>query len=205
MARDDRKKSGGMYFLLDSNNQTVARGVLRGPEDDPTLQVEVLDDKISDVMRHEQIRLVSLKGNIPAIVTKVTRCRNDMVVLEKLYTDKRKNLRVPTQFKSFIYPVSGRWSGRRKVQANDISCGGVAFFHDGELNEEEKVELVVPVTSQPVILQCQVLRRRPSDKEDTHLYALQFVDMCDDEEMVVREAVFSIQLENRPKPAPNYD
>lgn len=198
MAREERK-SGGMYFLLDSNNQTVARGMLRGAEDDPVLQVEVLDDKISDVMRHEQIRLVSLKGNIPAVVTKVTSCRRKMVALEKLYTDKRKNLRVPTQFHSFVYPIDGPWRGRREIRANDISCGGVAFFYEGELQDHEHLELVVPVTSQPLILQCQVLRRRPSDQEDTHLYALQFVDMCDDEESMVREAAFNIQLENRPK------
>ena len=198
MAREERT-GGGMYFLLDSNNQTVARGMLRSPEDDPALQVKVLDDKISDVMRHEQIRLVSLKGNTPAVVTKVARCRNDMVVLEKLYTDKRKNLRVPTQFRSFIYPLDDSWQGRRRIKANDISCGGVAFFYEGELQDQERLELVVPVPSQPVILQCEVLRRRPSDQEDTHLYALQFVDMCDDEESMVREATFSIQLENRPK------
>ena len=198
MAREERT-GGGMYFLLDSNNQTVARGMLRSPEDDPALQVKVLDDKISDVMRHEQIRLVSLKGNTPAVVTKVARCRNDMVVLEKLYTDKRKNLRVPTQFRSFIYPLDDSWQGRRRIKANDISCGGVAFFYEGELQDHERLKLVVPVTSQPVILQCEVLRRRPSDQEDTHLYALQFVDMCDDEESMVREATFSIQLENRPK------
>lgn len=198
MAREERT-GGGMYFLLDSNNQTVARGMLRSPEDDPTLQVKVLDDKISDVMRHEQIRLVSLKGNTPAVVTKVSRCRNDTVVLERLYTDKRKNLRVPTQFQSFIYPLDDTWRGRRRIKANDISCGGVAFFYEGQLQDHERLELVVPVTTQPLILQCEVLRKRPSDREDTHLYALQFVDMCDDEESMVREATFSIQLENRPK------
>lgn len=198
MAREERT-GGGMYFLLDSNNQTVARGMLRSPEDDPTLQVKVLDDKISDVMRHEQIRLVSLKGNTPAVVTKVSRCRNDTVVLERLYTDKRKNLRVPTQFQSFIYPLDDTWRGRRRIKANDISCGGVAFFYEGQLQDHERLELVVPVTTQPLILQCEVLRKRPSDQEDTHLYALKFVDMCDDEESMVREATFSIQLENRPK------
>ena len=38
MAREERT-GGGMYFLLDSNNQTVARGMLRSPEADPALQV----------------------------------------------------------------------------------------------------------------------------------------------------------------------
>lgn len=203
MMKQENSSQTQSFFLLDSSNMTVARGQLMGPFE-TTFQVKVMDDKISDVMRHEQIRLVSLTGNVPVLVTKVVRCRRDVVVLEKLYNDKRKNLRVPTDFKSFIYPLSGSWKGRRVIHANDISCGGLAFFYDGELGDKEQLEVVVPVTSNPVILRCQVLRRRPSDRDDSTLYALQFVDMCDDEEMVVREAVFAIQLQNRGKAHENF-
>lgn len=191
------------FFLLDGNNTTVARGQLMGPFE-TTFQVKVLDDKIDDVMEHEQIRLVTLTGNVPVLVTKVVRSRRDVVVLEKLYNDKRKNLRVPTDFTSFIYPLSGSWKGRRIIHANDISCGGLAFFCDRELGEKEQMEVVVPVTSNPLILRCEVLRRRPADRDDSTLYALQFIDMCDDEEMVVREAVFAIQLQNRGKVNENF-
>lgn len=195
--RQERNKTQS-FFLLDSSNVTVARGLLVGPFE-TTFQVKVLEDKISDVMTHEQIRLVSLSGDTPVLVTQVVRCRGDVVVLEKLYNDKRKNLRVPTDFKSFIYPINGRWTGRKVVRANDISCGGLAFFHEGELGEQEHLEVVVPVTSNPLILRCEVLRKRPSNRDDTTLYAMKFIDMCDDEEMVVREAVFGIQLQNRGK------
>lgn len=203
MMKQEANTQTQSFFLLDSSNITVARGQLVGPFE-TTFQVKVLDDKISDVMRHEQIRLVSLSGSVPVMVTKVVRCRNSVVVLEKLYNDKRKNLRVPTDFKSFIYPLDGRWKGRRVIQANDISCDGLVFFYEGELGDKEQMEVVVPVTSNPLILRCEVLRKRPSDRDDTTLYALQFVDMCDDEEMVVREAVFSIQLQNRGKVNENF-
>ena len=203
MMKQEANTQTQSFFLLDSSNIPVARGQLVGPFE-TTFQVKVLDDKISDVMRHEQIRLVSLSGSVPVMVTKVVRCRGSIVVLEKLYNDKRKNLRVPTDFKSFIYPLDGRWKGRRVIQANDISCGGLAFFYEGELGDKEQMEVVVPVTSNPLILRCEVLRKRPSDRDDTTLYALQFVDMCDDEEMVVREAVFSIQLQNRGKVNENF-
>lgn len=203
MMKQEANTQTQSFFLLDSSNITVARGQLVGPFE-TTFQVKVLDDKISDVMRHEQIRLVSLSGSVPVMVTKVVRCRGSIVVLEKLYNDKRKNLRVPTDFKSFIYPLDGRWKGRRVIQANDISCGGLAFFYEGELGDKEQMEVVVPVTSNPLILRCEVLRKRPSDRDDTTLYALQFVDMCDEEEMVVREAVFSIQLQNRGKVNENF-
>ena len=199
MMKQEANTQTQSFFLLDSSNITVARGQLVGPFE-TTFQVKVLDDKISDVMRHEQIRLVSLSGSVPVMVTKVVRCRGSIVVLEKLYNDKRKNLRVPTDFKSFIYPLDGRWKGRRVIQANDISCGGLAFFCADPLEVGEHVEVIVPVTSQPVLLRCKILRERPSEEErEDVLYAGKFVEMCNDEEMVVREAVFNIQLQGRPR------
>ena len=60
--------------------------------------------------------------------------------------------------------------------------------------------MVIPVTEEPVILRCEVLRRKEL-RNDKLLYAVKFVDMCEDEEVTVREAVFSIQLENRPHAA----
>lgn len=202
MTQEVQKNS---YFLLDSRNMPLARGELISQPDAPTLQVRVLDDKISAVMQHEEIQLVPMGDTGTALLGRIVRNRNDNIVLEKLQSldsDMRQNLRMPTDFKSFLYPITGRWKGRRVFQANDLSCGGLAFFCKDPLEIGEQVEAVVPITSQPVLLRCQILRQRPSDqeREDT-LYACKFVEMCHDEEMVVREAVFNIQLQHRGKPA----
>ena len=71
---------------------------------------------------------------------------------------------------------------------------------DEGLEIEERLELVIPVTEEPVILRCQILRKQEL-RNDKLLYATKFVDMCEDEEVTVREAVFSIQLESRSAPA----
>ena len=54
-------------------------------------------------------------------------------------------------------------------------------------------EVVIPVTAQPLVLRLKVLRRLPSD-EPIPLYASQFMGLLREEESMVREAVFSIQL-----------
>ena len=55
------------------------------------------------------------------------------------------------------------------------------------------VQVVVPVTSQPLVLPMRILRsERASDGE--YVYAGCFVGMVREEESMVREAVFSIQL-----------
>ena len=193
-------KQGKLYALLDSRNAVLTQGRLENPPDAPDWQVRVPEDKISAVMEHEEIQLVPIDGDGDALLGRVRRNRNDLIVLQKLHSlgsEMRQNLRMPTHFQSFIYPVSGGWKGRRQAEANDLSCGGVAFFCAQQLEDGEVVELVVPITSEPLILKCQVLRRRPSDREDEVLYAAKFVEMCDDEEMIVREAVFSVQVRSR--------
>ena len=193
-------KQGKLYALLDSRNAVLTQGRLENPPDAPDWQVRVPEDKISAVMEHEEIQLVPIDGDGDALLGRVRRNRNDLIVLQKLQSlgsEMRQNLRMPTHFQSFIYPVSGGWKGRRQAEAKDLSCGGVAFFCAQQLEDGEVVELVVPITSEPLILKCQVLRRRPSDREDEVLYAAKFVEMCDDEEMIVREAVFSVQVRSR--------
>ena len=192
-----------LYLLLDSVNNPLARGKLEGPPNGEIFQMLVLDNDVEKVTRHEVIVLMSMSGSEPPLQCRIVRQRGDRVALEKIASldpDLRRNLRVPIKFDTFIYPITGRWRGRRAVKSIDLSCGGVAFYGDGGLDVGEKLEMVIHVTEEPVILRCEVLRRKEL-RNDKLLYAVKFVDMCEDEEVTVREAVFSIQLENRPHAA----
>ena len=192
-----------LYLLLDSVNTPLARGRMEGPANGNILQMLVLDNDVEKVAKHEVIVLMSMSGSEPPLQCRIVRQRGDRVALEKIASldpDLRRNLRVPIKFDSFIYPITGQWRGRRAVQSIDLSCGGVAFYGDDGLEIGEKLEMVIPVTEEPVLLRCQILRRQEL-RNDKVLYAIKFVDMCDNEEVTVREAVFSIQLENRPHTA----
>ena len=139
MTQEIQKNS---YLLLDSRNAPLARGELLTNPDAPTLQVRVLDHKISDVMNHEEIQLVPMGVNGAALLGRIVRSRNDNIVLEKLQSldnDMRQNLRIPTDFRSFIYPITGRWRGRRSIEAKDLSCGGLAFFCADPLDRKSVV------------------------------------------------------------------
>lgn len=105
----------------------------------------------------------------------------------------RENLRIPVSFQSFIYLEKGRLP----IESYDLSCGGIAFFCDGQLKEGQQMEVVIPVTSQPLVLRMKILRQRPSPRPQP-LYAAEFLDLLREEENMVREAVFSIQLQRKP-------
>lgn len=188
------------YLLLDSANAALGQAVLESKLNENEFRVTVLEDDAEEVGRHEVIQLISVDSGELPLQCRVLRQREDKVVLEKISTldpEVRRNLRVPVKFETFIYPVSRIWKwSRQRVQSIDLSCGGVAFYGDGSLEEGEWIEIVIPMTEEPLILHCEILRKKEL-RNDKFLYAVKFIDMCEDEEVTVREAVFSIQLESR--------
>ena len=86
---------------------------------------------------------------------------------------------------------------RRKVEFIDLSCGGIAFFCDETMKRGEVVEIVIPVTPQPLLMRCRILRAW--EKEGRPCYAARFINMCHDEEKLICEAVFGIQLKQHMK------
>lgn len=192
------------YLLLDSRSVPIARGRLEGPTNETNWPIKVMDGKIDEVLKHKQFKLMSITDSDPSYEGTVVRSRNDMIQLEvkKIQIDSknlRQNLRVLVRFKGFIYPVTGNWKGRREIESNDLSCGGIAFFCDRELAIGERVEVVVPVTSQPLVVTCEILRRHPAGEGGCDMFAGKFIDLCDDEEMCLREAVFGLQLRSPPR------
>ena len=108
----------------------------------------------------------------------------------------RENLRILTDFESVMYPVTGHWRGQRTFKTKDLSCGGIAFWIDKPLEAREIVEMVLPVTDSPLIVKTQVLRQLEDDTSEMPLYASKFVDLIQDEETMIRKAVFSIQIDS---------
>ena len=193
-----------IYLLLDSKGNPIARGRIQGSTGGPFWQIQVEDGKIDEILEHKRLKLLSITDSGPSYEGTIVRSRNDMIQLEVAKLDQdagdmRKNLRVAVRFKSLIYPLSGSWTGRRPVESNDLSCGGIAFFTNYSFEAGERFEMVIPITTQPVILRCEILRQRPCVREGENMYAAKFVEMCHDEEMLVREAVFNVQLSTRPR------
>ena len=156
---------------------------------------------VKRVLSHEYVSLVSTSEKNPATEGRIVRREGNVISVEavrRLDEEVRRNLRMPVRFDSYIYPISGAWKGRAPVISNDLSCGGISFFCARPLQVGERVQIVIPITSQPLLLETKILRQRPSG-EPIPLYAGSFVDMIHEEERMVREAVFGLQLDGRPQ------
>ena len=193
-----------LYLILDSQGNPLANAVLESPLNSEVLQIRVLNDKVEAVAAHRELQLIGVDDGSPNRVGVIVRQRDDQLVIQPtaaLGPAARENLRIKTDFQSFMYPVTGRWKGQRPIWGHDLSCGGLAFYSESPaLKAGEVVEVVLPVTDEPLLLHLRVLRELNSDREGLLLYASRFIDICLDEEVSIRKAVFSIQL-NAPRSA----
>ena len=186
-----------LYLILDSKGTPLANAVLESPLNSEVLQIRILKGKEDVVAEHREIQLIGLDDSSPNRVGLIVRQKDDKMVIQPtaaLGPAARENLRIVTDFESVMYPASGRWKGQRKIKAKDLSCGGLAFYSSIPLGEREIVEVVLPVTDSPLVVRPQVLRALPDDTSDKPLYASKFVDLIQDEEALIRKAVFSIQI-----------
>ncbi len=191
-----------LCLLLDGENQLLGHAELESPPEEDVLLLRLQPDVPDNLEDHGVLRIISQRKRAKVIQSYILQRRGDRVKVERLSfldPELRRSLRVPVSFASFVYPISGKWKGRKPIQSVDLSCGGIAFYGDESLKEQEIVEVVVPVTTQPLILRAKILRKEPLGNSSYVLYAAKFVDFCNDEESMVMEAVFSLQLEGRPE------
>lgn len=185
-----------LYLILDSKGTPLANAVLESPANSEVLQIRVLNDKVDEVAAHRELQLIGIDDSTPNRIGVIVRQRDDQLVIQPtaaLDSNARENLRILTDFSSVMYPVSGRWKGQKAVRGKDLSCGGVAFYTTTPLDNREIVEMVLPVTDYPLVVKTQVIRQMQEDGAPP-LYAAKFVDLIQDEEALIRKAVFSIQI-----------
>jgi len=187
------------YIILDRQSTAIARGYLESPPDSPIWYIRVLDGAEERVMEHEYIQLVSMEENAPAKAGRIVKRRDSILVVEpvdSLNQELQRDLRVQVKFDTYLYPITGKWKGRIHALSYDLSCGGVAIFCKEPLEEHEQFEIVIPITSKPLVLKAQVLRRRPN-LSPIPLYSAKFIEMVREQEAMIREAVFGHQIQLR--------
>lgn len=187
-----------LYLILDSQGSPVNQGYLESPAGVEILQLRLVqdEDEAPDLSGLGEVQLVGLDDKAPAMKGEIVRQRGNRLAVRptaRLGEEARENLRIQTDFESVMYPVTGFWKGQQPIRGHDLSCGGLAFHTAQPLRDREIVEAVLPVTDEPLVVRMRILRQLPTE-EPLPLYAARFVDLCMDEEVFIRKAVFSIQV-----------
>ena len=191
------------YLILDESGKPLFRVVMRQAMNGGVCRAELENEEdVEKLVPGGLFQLMGIRdGNFAEV--RFLRGRGETAEFEMvrmLDSGTRQNLRIPVRFESFLYPVSGAWKGRAAIVSRDLSCGGIAFVSEKALQVGEICEIVIPVTTEPLVLKMKVLRSGDA-VEDGILYAAQFLGMVHEEEIMVREAVFGLQLELDRDPA----
>ena len=189
-----------LYLILDKGGVALAQAVLESPRITEIVQLRLTEETDLDFLQIGEIQCIGLDNCATSLRGTVTMQRGERLVVKPIATlgeDARENLRIQTDFESVMYPVTGYWKGQRAIKGHDLSCGGVAFHTAQPVKVGEVVQIVLPVTDSPLLLRTRVLRKLDTDEPEP-LYAARFIDLCLDEEVTIRKAVFSIQV-SRPK------
>lgn len=183
------------YLLLNSQGYAVGRASTDSAPQGDRWHMHIDDGDLQTLKSQSFLSLVGNSEKVPSMEARVIACEGRDLILEPvrpLDGSVRKNLRIPTGFSSFAYPVTGRWKGRAVITADNLSSGGMAFYCDRELEDGELVQVVIPITAQPLLLNMEILRS--TNQQAGRLYAARFVDLLREEESMLRESVFNLQL-----------
>lgn len=192
--RPKKRKEPPIYLLMDSNSRLLARGLRKDSGDENELDIKLIEGDPYTLRDVGIVQTVPQDKSLPPQMARVIACRGGLVSLEpmrELGSEVRRNFRVPVVFDSFVY---FRVGGRAELRSVDLSCGGIAFRSTAALAVGSVYQVVVPITSEgPLLLFVQVLRVH-LEPTGGNFYACKFVGMIDDEEAMLREAVFAIQI-----------
>ena len=198
--KEKASKTATLCVLLDSSTARVlARGYLEGPPDGLNLQINVIEGDPLAVVHTDHVQIVPADEEMTPKLGPVIHYQGARLVLEPLRelvgNTVRANLRMPVDFDTFVYPTDGT-PGRWRARGNDLSCGGISFYSQGRFSVGDIVEVVVPITrGGPLLLGCELLRTKDMD-DGSRFYAAKFTEVLNEQESMLREAVFNVQLKS---------
>lgn len=197
------EKKDILYELTDCSARPLARALRVESQGHRNLYLKLLDGSPEALAEAELLQAIPRDKTQPPLLARLAGVRGDAVSLEPVREGGaiRLNFRVPIAFDSFLYPP-GR--GRGALRSVDLSCGGLAFRSPRPMRPGERFQVVIPPVSEgPLLVWAELLRTR-NDPGEYPFYACKFLDLIEEEEHLLREAVFAAQVSARrgaPRPA----
>ena len=185
-----KAKQEPVHILTNKDSRPLAKGVLRSAPGARWTEFKI-KGSAEALMNEPLIQAMSPDSQGTSLLGKPVHRKGNVVSLEpmrELGSKVRDNFRMPVEFESFLYlrPAGGRYF----IRSADLSCGGIAFYCEADLPVGGIYDVVIPVTLEaPVIVVCQILRIERDGR-----YGCKFVGLIHDQEAMIREAVFHIQM-----------
>lgn len=189
---DDKEK---LWMLFDPAYTLVDQAILETKRGDCVAVLRPVGENVKEAM---QMHIVLFSwAEDPNIVYRgeVMSRRSGRLYLEnvtRMEPDTGHHLRVRMEFHSKLLCVRDGRIYRAPIASYDLSAGGIAFFSPAELEIDEECEVVIPVTSVMLVVKMRILRAEVATATKWK-YAASFLDLSNEEESMIRQAIFSEQ------------
>ncbi len=164
-----------------------------------TIESSIILTKIS---RMEKIRFHKVEEYAEIFEAKVFQIKEGKLFVENLKNitaELRSDLKMKVSYKSTVRSLEGLSRINVDVQARDISCGGFCFETEKDLMTTELYETVIPITKEPIVLKFRIIRKIFDKGKNVYVYGCCFVDLKINEERILRQAIFRLQMIARKK------
>ena len=134
-----------------------------------------------------QGKIVGIEGNIVSlseVINISARMRNEIKI----------KIRVETKIIKLFPEEEEKFPVSIPIVTNDISCGGIGFVSKADLSKDGNYEVVIHVTSSPIVVSLDIVRKEFQPEKNQYVYGSKFSDLNIVEERMLREAIFRLQM-----------
>lgn len=193
--RRRKEEEENLWMLFDPAYTLVDQAVLESKRGDCVAVLHPVGENIKEAM---QMHIVLFSwAEDPSLIYRgeVVSRRAGRLYLEnvtRMEPETGHHLRVRMEFHSKLLRMQEGRMTRSPIVSFDLSAGGIAFFSPAELEIGEECEIVIPVTSVMMVVRMRILRAEVVTGQKWK-YSACFLDLSNEEETMIRQAIFSEQ------------
>lgn len=194
------------YFIMNESDERLAEAELIsfGP-DNMMMEVNSIDQMkllkgrsvvhLSEQKKYAEI----LEGQVESIGDN----QISIVNLKNLSAIMRQDLKVCVCFDEWIRPILPEDMEESEapvqvesveIMAKDISCSGIGFYVTGEFNKNFNYELILPILSEPMIVELKIVRVEFDEEMGRYLCGARFMNLRYEEERILRRTIMRMQV-----------
>mgnify|MGYP001623098042 CR=1 FL=1 len=190
------------YLILSENDMVLCEAVLEKSSAD-TVVMKVKDSvkslKDLEIVKFHKMQSYAetYQGHILDISGLTVTINKVVNVSAQMRSELKVKIRFETQKKKITMLGEVENQTSVPVVSRDISCGGICFLTKTDLDTESTYEIVIPITSEPILADLKIVRKEFIPEENMFIYGSKFIDFNVNGERMLREAVFKLQMRYR--------
>lgn len=185
------------YVLLTENNVVLAEAVLVFSNGKNMVFRVSSAKSMSRLSGYNCLRYHKMESYAETFEGQVYDLKMDKIYLQEIKNisaTMRSELKVKVKYDSIIRSVEDSSVINQSIHAKDISCGGMCFTCSQDLSTSIVYETIVPITSDPVIVGFEIIRKSQDEDTGEFIYGCRFRGMNNREEIMLRQAVYKLQM-----------